>query len=199
MNPNNVQSNSFFGIKVSKQGIPVQNASDNQLIYKDNFSTKTFYDTNNSRMLEGLLPDGTYGLWVSQPGSNVTDGSNLIFNSNQDIFSIIQSGTIQVPIGVDETNITTIPHNLGFTPIIMAFINDIDLTGFGGDTNGAYPLPGFIEASIGGVTAGVVTFGQWMFPTVDDNNAYIITLNATGTPSNTQIVTYYLLQQTAAL
>jgi len=53
--PNGNQS-SFFGIKVSKPGINVNSAGDNQLIMSDNFSTKTFYGTTGAVMTEGLIP-----------------------------------------------------------------------------------------------------------------------------------------------
>lgn len=71
MNPNNV--NNFFGIKVSKPGINVANASDNNLVLKDDYSTRTYYDQSGSaRILFGLLPDGSYGLVISKTGVDVT-------------------------------------------------------------------------------------------------------------------------------
>lgn len=64
--------NQFFGMKVSRLGINVNNAGDNQLILKDDFSTRTYYDGNGvPRILIGLLPDGTYGIVVSQPDIDV--------------------------------------------------------------------------------------------------------------------------------
>lgn len=63
--------NTFYGEKVSKPGIPVHQASDKQLVYKNNFSTQTYYDETNSRMLIGLLPDGNYGIVISRPGVDV--------------------------------------------------------------------------------------------------------------------------------
>lgn len=63
----------FFGQKVSRLGINVNNAADNQLILKDDFSTRTYYDGNGvPRILIGLLPDGTYGIVVSLPNIDVT-------------------------------------------------------------------------------------------------------------------------------
>ena len=64
--------NTFFGIKVSKPNINVNFANDSQLIYKNDYSAETFYDSSNSRIMLGLLPDGTYGLVISKPGINVT-------------------------------------------------------------------------------------------------------------------------------
>lgn len=126
MPPNS--ANNFFGIKVSKAGIPVNQATDKQLIYKDDFSTKTYFDTTNSRMIEGLLPDGTYGLWVSKPGFNVTTATDdqLVFNSNQNIFKIVKSGTYTIPefnlaAGSLVIDAVAIPHGLSYIPILQAY------------------------------------------------------------------------------
>lgn len=62
-----------LGVKVSKEGVKVGSADDNQLIYKDDFSTRTWYDDNNDRILLGKLPDGTYGMVISKEGKNATD------------------------------------------------------------------------------------------------------------------------------
>lgn len=121
MPPNS--TNNFFGVKISKQGVPVNQASDKQLISKDDFSTRTFYDDNNSRMLEGKLPDGSYGLWVSKPGIDVTTAtlSNLVFNSNTS-FTVVATNThlfasLFLAMGSgSQYQSVTIPHNLGFTP-----------------------------------------------------------------------------------
>ena len=64
----------FFGTKVSRLGLfNVNNAGDNELILKDTYSTRTYYDGSGiPRILIGLLPDGTYGLVVSLPDIDVT-------------------------------------------------------------------------------------------------------------------------------
>lgn len=71
MNPNS--TNNFFGIKISKPGVNVSSAGDNELVLKDDYSTRTYYDqTGEARILLGLLPDGTYGLVISKSGFDVT-------------------------------------------------------------------------------------------------------------------------------
>lgn len=75
MSPQQVTSTqgNFFGIKVSKPGINVGQATDTQLVLKDDYSTRTYYDQSGlARILIGLLPDGTYGIAVSRPGVDVT-------------------------------------------------------------------------------------------------------------------------------
>lgn len=122
-------TNNFFGIKVSKAGIPVNQASDRQLIYKDDFSTKTYYDNTNARMIEGKLPDGSYGLWVSKPGFDVTTATadQLVFNSNQNIFKIVKTDTTSIPAvsfpgtgGIVFQSII-IPHGLSYIPVLQAY------------------------------------------------------------------------------
>lgn len=68
MNPNN--PNKFFGVKVSKPGINVNNASDSQLIYKNDYSTQTFYGTTGNIGF-GVLADGNLGM-------QVTDSSGFV-------------------------------------------------------------------------------------------------------------------------
>lgn len=138
MGPGNVENN-FFGIRVSKQGLPVQNAQTaKDLLYTDNFSTKVYYDQTNSRIVEGKLPDGTYGMWVSKPGfdannSTAATAGNLVFNSNQDIFKIIQTGTTTISAASLTTaansyglatQVSTVAHNLGYPPIVIAYSSD---------------------------------------------------------------------------
>ena len=63
-------SNQFFGQKVSKAGKNVYNASDNDLIYKNDYSTQTFYNSNGSLSF-GLNTDGTYGMQTLDPNGNI--------------------------------------------------------------------------------------------------------------------------------
>ena len=54
----------FYGRKLSKIGVNVANATDNQLILKEDYDTgtTTYYDGSGNKILEtGLLDDGTYG------------------------------------------------------------------------------------------------------------------------------------------
>lgn len=127
MNPNN--NTSFYGQKLSKLGVNVTEASDSQLIWKDDYNNaiKIWYDENNARIAEGKLPDGSYGLWVSKPGFNVTDANaainnELIFNSNQDIFKIYSSGIVNGSVtNGSPTYTNSIAHNLGRIPGVLVY------------------------------------------------------------------------------
>jgi hypothetical protein len=139
MNPNNIPAgtqNQFFGQKVSVPGINVNNASDDQLILKDNYTTRLYYDAAGiPTVLLGTRPANSsnglsvseLGLFVSQPTFDVTQAtdSQLIFNSQNDVFKIVVSGTTTVTVNSGDTGTTvttTVPHNLGYAPVVLAYV-----------------------------------------------------------------------------
>jgi hypothetical protein len=201
MNPNQV--NNFFGIKVSKPGIPVNQASDKELVYQDNFSTKIYYDNTNARIVEGLLPDGNYGMWVSQPGQDATNANaatnnTLIFNSNQDIFNIVSSGSISLSPPASwasgQVITATIYHGLGIVPAFQTYVQNPSITGSYTGAQGITNLP-----SIFFVTGSAAIYTQ---ARSDTNNLYIDLVNVgsstdTGLNVYTWSYTYYILQQSA--
>lgn len=203
MPPNS--TNNFFGVKVSKAGLPVQNASDKQLVYKDDFSTKTYFDQTNSRMIEGLLPDGSYGLWVSKPGFDVVTATDqqLVFNSNQNIFKISQSGVASGTTTDGAQNLAiTIPHGLGRIPGIIAYAqfppaaNFLPFDVLPPYSSGYVGLPNTLFSFYGGA------IGQPLFTVSYEVNATNLILRAyqyaTGLASSTNSVNfnYFILQET---
>lgn len=64
-----------FGIKISQEGIDVQNATDEELLFKLDLDTWFYYDKNTKKnfMQIGLMPDGTYGWVVANTGTNVEE------------------------------------------------------------------------------------------------------------------------------
>lgn len=65
-----MQPNKFFGIKVSKPNVNVNNANDNQLIFKNDFTTQTFFTDT------GSLSFGTIS--NNQLGMQITDSSGFV-------------------------------------------------------------------------------------------------------------------------
>ncbi len=121
----------FFGQKVSKPGVPVSTATDKQLVLKDDYTTRTYYDNNNSRILLGQLPDGTYGMWVSKPTFDATTAtaSQLIFNSNQDVFKVVASGILTVNVSGAGDFQSSKAHGLGVIPAFIGYINSVPIAG----------------------------------------------------------------------
>lgn len=90
-------------------------------------------DAGVRRVLLGKGANGFYGLKVSQEGQDVftAEGDDLVFNSDNNLFKIVSSGTIIAPavttVG-DGTNTysgsgaTSVAHGLSFTPLAIAFV-----------------------------------------------------------------------------
>lgn len=98
----------------------------NQIIVADTVNRVT-----TNRVLMGSQKTFGDGFYVSKPGkkvSTVTDPADFIFNSNQNVFKVVISDSLDfpavtVPAGGDITNQQArIPHNLGFVPAFQIFV-----------------------------------------------------------------------------
>jgi hypothetical protein len=123
----------FFGQKVSKPGIDVNSAGDSELVLKDDYSSRVYYNDNGiPTVLLGLRRSTTptqQGLYVSKDGVDVTQASDsqLVFNSNQDLFKIVLTGTLTNtppnPLPSGNSSTVSMAHNLGFTPAFVGYLN----------------------------------------------------------------------------
>lgn len=132
----------------------------NGRVVKDDLNDQ-FYTTDTSnvkRVIEGVLPDGHYGLRlqdssgvgvaqfsqfsdgnthlkIAKSGVEVTTASSsqLVFDSNQDIFRIV--GVYQVNFsfttgsGFTVENIN-IPHSLGYAPLVVPYVTNLVMNPF---------------------------------------------------------------------
>lgn len=140
------------------------------------------------------------GLRTSEAGVDVFNATNdqLTFNSNNNVFKVVQSGEASGAVASlteNATDTTTIPHNLGFAPAAIVYVNGTGSTYL---TSGRYyPTPTAISIKIGTVYHPGIIFEYQ----IDDTNLYLtVTNRSTATPI-TDIGTvnwkYYLLQETA--
>lgn len=97
--------------------------------------TKIFKDdTGTRRVLLGKGPLG-YGLFVSPEGEDVytTTAPDLVFNSSQNVFKVVQSGTLDLTqasvadpgvgnYASGSGTLGTVTHGLGYTPAYLAFL-----------------------------------------------------------------------------
>jgi len=126
MSNSSLNVKTFFGQKVSRQGINVLNATDNQLIYKNDYTTTLYYNQSGvpSVLLGTRTITGEQGLFVSKTGIDVTKATNnqLIFNSNSDTLQVVDNGQVAIPaVGTSSTQTVNYSHNLGYIPIVTAF------------------------------------------------------------------------------
>lgn len=98
-------------------------SGENQIIVAD-----TVGQVNTNRVLMGNQSVYGEGFYVTKPGIDVKTAksdADFIFNSNQNVFKIVETGTTNVttPAAISSANFT-INHNLGFVPITIAYINN---------------------------------------------------------------------------
>lgn len=189
-----------------------------QINYKDN--------TGNIAMVEGVLPDksvgfrlqntqglglaqfsrdvnGNVAMKVAQSGIEVANATNdqLIFNSAQDIFKIVKTGTLSLTHTVSATPTTTTttstPHLLTYTPALLAFITLDPAIMSGALSNSTVPNPYPILFITGGSSALTLVGQAEVY--IDSTNVYF-TLRTYGLGNGTYNCSakYYLLQETFA-
>lgn len=101
-------------------------------------------DGSNGRLLLGKDSTGNYVLKISAAGFDAFNAANanLLFNSDQNTFKIVQTGTSTVTVpGPSTAGIrisAVISHNLGYVPAVFTYVSTPP--GFGGAT-GSTPTP----------------------------------------------------------
>jgi hypothetical protein len=134
VNNGQVQSNtnSFFGIKVSVPGVNVNNATDSQLQYLNNYSQEVFFANGLANTLVGSrvansingLSTSEEGFFVAQQGIDVRNATDrqLVFNSGNDVLQIIATGNVETSLSFSNQSATvTVPHNLGYIPASLVY------------------------------------------------------------------------------
>lgn len=151
-------------------------------------------DEGVNRIIIGRQPDASYGIKMSKAGIDVTAATNeqLIFNSNQNVFKIVNTGTVTVNKAANETSANVfVSHGLSYAPMVIAFGSQ------GGATN--YDLLPDITFSI---TTGAISKHVSTMVTSSDINFYIATPSWTGNTFYTDPLTYkiryYIIGETAA-
>lgn len=186
----------------------------------------TYYDEQGNLVVqEGILPNGATGIrmvdknniGIAQFGRN-KDGSTtlkiaksgyevstaldtqLIFNSAQDIFKIVQTGTVNFTSPKANTSTTqALPHGLSYIPICIAFLRN----GNNGQISftGSRMLPCHIQLFVDNTSTISVQFRDWLSVTTDATNINFTYYNAQAGPGAfdvTLTIDYYILQETAS-
>lgn len=177
MGPNS-STGSFFGQKVSKQGVNVNTAGDSELIYKMDYgaNNEIWYDNNGPRVIMGKLPDGSYGLMVSKPGFDVTTATipQLAFSSG--LGSLVVARVF--------TDSVAVPGVSG-SPIVKNYAHQLDAPVWvlltGSDTAGFGPL---YSVSTIGVNSSLLSVGlvdlntiKVNYPDFNSPSTYNVTIN----------------------
>lgn len=163
-------------------------------------------DNTTNRVAFGRIGTGVndWGMKVSKPGFSVDTATadQLIFNSTQDTFKIVSTGTssITAPSVTGATvgvftggNTITIPHGLSITPAFLAYatFNNVEYYPIGSAIASASDLHGNYGYSSFGFTVDATNIYIAIRTTLWIMNAFSLTV-----PGGTVPVKYYLMQET---
>lgn len=97
--------------------------------------SKTDNQVTTNQVLMGNQPTFGEGFFVTKPGIDVAQANStedFVFNSNQNVFKIVKSGTLRSPalslsdpgVGVFDTTAaaSSVPHDLGYIPAIISYV-----------------------------------------------------------------------------
>lgn len=156
------------------------------------------YDSNGDPRIALRVKDDEPSLKISRPGFDVltADQSQLSFNSEQNIFKIVDGYPkyVTVSIGSGTVSVTTIPHGLDRAPIVWAFPSVSNSNISSGGQGAQLPLP--ITLSFDTTNKQIITKSYIDMPYVDEQNVYFIAYNATGTAIGDFQIFMYLIQET---
>lgn len=155
-------------------------------VYSDGGNNRIIVeDATSPKVLMGNQATFGEGFYVAKAGIDVTtntDPTNFIFNSNQNVFKIIQTSTTVIPSSGTSTSSVSVAHNLSMIPIVFAY----------GLILGNYiPFPIINVNSSTGIVLS--TYSAY-------TNATNVTFEVTvpgGTVGSATSIRYYLLQETA--
>lgn len=195
IDPNQVASGMSRGIQQLGSDKVYSDGGNQQIIVED---------SNEPRVMMGNHATFGEGFYVSKDGTNVktnTNPANLIFNSSQNVFKIVATGSGTVA-GVDNsasgnwaaygaTNVTTIPHGLSFIPSLLCYVTGG--TSFFGTQYRLTPCPTLFNAALG------FPWQEYVDATIDATNVYVRYAVCPGSNASARSATfkYYLLQETA--
>lgn len=146
---------------------------------------------NNPRLI--ILADGEqFVMKVAPAGVDVLTATDdeVVFNSGNNLFKIVRTGsvTFDSPNAAGTSTNASVEHDLGYVPIVMAFVS---LSSLGT----AFPMPYIVPDLTG--TLGLVA-AQISFEASDDN---IIFFQRDLSRANiwTNYIRYYIVQETASV
>lgn len=164
-------------------------------------------DENNIPNLVIQSDDNGFNMKISKPTKDVLSVGDvdLIFNSQHNLFKIIQTGSIVMPTysvtsttGWRSSSVAFPPnavvaHNLGVVPVVLAFLR---VTGPGGPTSLVLPYTDF---GIIGTAAYFHTISMAVDATYLQFGESTITNGSVGTLTHGGgTIDYYILQETVA-
>lgn len=171
----------------------VSDINQNILELKGREVTEIFKDdTGTRRVLLGKGADGFYGLRVSQEGVDVYTATlaQLVFNSDNNLFKIVASGTTTLDYDGNVNTFATVAHGQSNIPIVLAYVQLPNNANFSPMAGQYVPMPVYINRT--GLPA------VQCVQSVDSTNIYLRVHDIYAPPNQTYNFRYYVLQETAS-
>lgn len=191
-------------MSIASSGQQATDSLNGKLTFEQDKNRIVGRDENNLiRML--ILANGSdFVMKVSKEGFDALTASNedLIFNSSQNIFKIVDSDTVTAPVATATMTAstmaygsatTTIPHGLSYAPNVIGVVTEVVGTPQG------RPMPFIITSG-----SNTIQIIQTYQVGADDTNIYVyssiqvwrsaVDTRSDSTPSGT-IIKYYILQE----
>jgi hypothetical protein len=192
---------------IIRKGGEVTDALNGKLTFEQSKNRIVGKDSNNVARLLISAANDEFVMKISEDNIDVisADEDELIFNSNNNLFKIVESGqvTLAMPTvvnGTDATVTQSVPHSLGYSPLVISFIS-LDSPVVPGLTTTR--LFGGASVNAKSVSTTSVVIGYLSDEKVEASNTAVLFTwkisNATGVsqaPINGK-VKYYLLTETA--
>lgn len=143
-----------------------------------------------------VMARGTNSVNYVTPATAASGGPNILSGNARYVYS----NTLPVVVPATTSGVITVttvstPHNLGFMPGAVAYLNKATINGAG-----PYSLQLPQIVSVADDTGGAVEhldIVRWLFYGTDSTNFYVFAYSAGNATASTYFVTYYLYQQTA--
>lgn len=184
-------------VKTKDAQIVVNNGTTDVIIIGRKSPEQTYGMVTNDGTTNRLLVESTGQIKISQPGIDVktaTD-SQLIFNSNNNLFKIIASSTATVAVttgaSADSLFQTSVAHGQSFRPAILAFVTPPVSMGASLEQ-----IPYYFFLYDAGTTS-FQTRGMARAYIDDTNITFYVRTNNGSLYAGNWVFRYYLLQETS--
>lgn len=159
---------------------------DDQIIIHDGVANKGLFGRDGA---------GNFVVKIAQDGFDVLTATDaqLIFNSANNIFKIVDTGTVSIShnhTGVNTAITTNIPHGQSGKPVVFAYANNLVAPGISGTPS--YQMP-FTYPALSG---GNMVIGTMLYHYSTATNIVVTSWSANIT-TITADIKYYVLQETA--
>jgi len=187
-------------MEITRTGQQSQSSLNGKLAFEQDNNRIVGRDSNDKIRLLINSMDEDFSMKIAKPGFDATDATDaqLIFNSSQNVFKIVASGTASKVISSlaqDATDTLTVPHSLGYIPAAIIYLNGTGSTYLA--ANRYYPAPIVVPIKVGATYYPGIIYNY----SIDAMNIYFTVENRSALTPITDIGTtnwrYYLLQETA--